>query len=160
LCKGMLSMVSKAARRSNSTSNEMEPRSDATCKSFIETDEKRRETHKKASSHLTVDCRPHKQNLTYVRARSSLAVYSLEVHSGTVELNRSPEHEHSCGRPLGIRVGPNGTLFVADAYLGLFEVNPVTGDVKSLLSTGRMIGGRRLGFVNDLDITQDEGVLH
>ncbi|KAA0717554.1 Adipocyte plasma membrane-associated protein [Triplophysa tibetana] len=74
-------------------------------------------------------------------------------------LGKSPcgshEHEHTCGRPLGIRLGPNGTLFVADAYLGLFEVNPVTGDVKSLLSTGRMIGGRRLGFVNDLDITQD-----
>uniref|UniRef100_A0A673HAX9 Adipocyte plasma membrane-associated protein n=1 Tax=Sinocyclocheilus rhinocerous TaxID=307959 RepID=A0A673HAX9_9TELE len=52
----------------------------------------------------------------------------------------SREHEHTCGRPLGIRVGPNGTLFVA---------------VKSLVSTGKMIGGRRLGFVNDLDVTQD-----
>lgn len=67
----------------------------------------------------------------------------------------SREYEHTCGRPLGIRVGPNGTLFVADAYLGLFEVNPVTGEVKSLLSTGKMVGGRRLGFVNDLDVTQD-----
>lgn len=42
----------------------------------------------------------------------------------------SPEQEHVCGRPLGIKVGPNGTLFVADAYLGLFEVNPVTGKIK------------------------------
>uniref|UniRef100_A0A8C2E473 Adipocyte plasma membrane-associated protein n=2 Tax=Cyprinus carpio TaxID=7962 RepID=A0A8C2E473_CYPCA len=67
----------------------------------------------------------------------------------------SREHEHTCGRPLGIRVGPNGTLLVADAYLGLFEVNPVTGEVKSLVSTGKMIAGRRLGFVNDLDVTQD-----
>lgn len=67
----------------------------------------------------------------------------------------SREYEHTCGRPLGIRVGPNGTLFVADAYLGLFEVNPVTGEVQSLLSTGKMVGGRRLGFVNDLDVTQD-----
>uniref|UniRef100_A0A8C1ZH61 Adipocyte plasma membrane-associated protein n=1 Tax=Cyprinus carpio TaxID=7962 RepID=A0A8C1ZH61_CYPCA len=67
----------------------------------------------------------------------------------------SREYEHTCGRPLGIRVGPNGTLFVADAYLGLFEVNPVTGEVKSLVSTGKMIAGRRLGFVNDLDVTQD-----
>lgn len=25
-------------------------------------------------------------------------------------------------------MGPNGTLFVADAYLGVFEVNPVTGE--------------------------------
>ncbi|XDV50828.1 hypothetical protein PO909_019834 [Leuciscus waleckii] len=67
----------------------------------------------------------------------------------------SREQEHTCGRPLGIRVGPNGTLFVTDAYLGLFEVNPVTGEVQSLVSTGKMIGGRRLGFVNDLDVTQD-----
>ncbi|XP_059422745.1 adipocyte plasma membrane-associated protein [Carassius carassius] len=67
----------------------------------------------------------------------------------------SREYEHTCGRPLGIRLGPNGTLFVADAYLGLFEVNPVTGEVKSLVSTEKMIGGRRLGFVNDLDVTQD-----
>ena len=40
----------------------------------------------------------------------------------------SREEESSCGRPLGIRVGPNGTLFVADAYLGVFEVNPTTGE--------------------------------
>lgn len=40
----------------------------------------------------------------------------------------STEEEPSCGRPLGIRVGPNGTLFVADAYLGVFEVNPTTGE--------------------------------
>ncbi|XP_060781521.1 adipocyte plasma membrane-associated protein [Neoarius graeffei] len=67
----------------------------------------------------------------------------------------SPEHEHVCGRPLGIRVGPNGTLFVADAYLGLFEVNPVTGETTLLVSTKKLIGGRRLSFVNDLDVTQD-----
>lgn len=29
---------------------------------------------------------------------------------------------------MGIRLGPNGTLFVADAYLGVFEVNPTTGE--------------------------------
>ncbi|XP_053476711.1 adipocyte plasma membrane-associated protein [Ictalurus furcatus] len=67
----------------------------------------------------------------------------------------SPEQEHVCGRPLGIRVGPNGTLFVADAYLGLFEVNPVTGETTLLVSTKMMVGGRRLSFVNDLDVTQD-----
>ncbi|KTF93320.1 hypothetical protein cypCar_00004143 [Cyprinus carpio] len=32
---------------------------------------------------------------------------------------------------------------------------PPCGEVKSLVSTGKMIGGRRLGFVNDLDVTQD-----
>lgn len=41
----------------------------------------------------------------------------------------SREEEASCGRPLGIRIGTNGTLFVADAYLGVFEVNPTTGEI-------------------------------
>ncbi|TSK42121.1 Adipocyte plasma membrane-associated protein [Bagarius yarrelli] len=67
----------------------------------------------------------------------------------------SPEKEHICGRPLGIKVGPNGTLFVADAYLGLFEVNPVTGEKTHLVTTNKLIAGRRLSFVNDLDVTQD-----
>lgn len=39
----------------------------------------------------------------------------------------SREDEPTCGRPLGIRVGPNNTLFVADAYYGLYEVHPDTG---------------------------------
>ncbi|KAL4641129.1 adipocyte plasma membrane-associated protein [Arapaima gigas] len=67
----------------------------------------------------------------------------------------SREEEPTCGRPLGIRVGPNGTLFVADAYLGLFEVNPVTGEVDTLVSTRQVVEGRKLSFVNDLDVTQD-----
>ncbi|KAF6284094.1 adipocyte plasma membrane associated protein [Rhinolophus ferrumequinum] len=37
---------------------------------------------------------------------------------------KTQDDEPACGRPLGIRAGPNGTLFVADAYKGLFEVNP------------------------------------
>ncbi|XP_028845106.1 adipocyte plasma membrane-associated protein [Denticeps clupeoides] len=67
----------------------------------------------------------------------------------------STEYEPTCGRPLGIRVGPNGTLFVVDAYLGLFEVNPVTGHITTLVSTSQNVGGRQLSFVNDLDVTQD-----
>uniref|UniRef100_A0A8C7YMN4 Adipocyte plasma membrane-associated protein n=1 Tax=Oryzias sinensis TaxID=183150 RepID=A0A8C7YMN4_9TELE len=46
----------------------------------------------------------------------------------------SKEDEPVCGRPLGIKVGPNGTLFVADAYLGLFEVNPSTGEKTRLVA--------------------------
>ncbi|XP_023677325.1 adipocyte plasma membrane-associated protein [Paramormyrops kingsleyae] len=67
----------------------------------------------------------------------------------------SRDDEPTCGRPLGIRVGPNGTLFVADAYLGLFEINLVTGEVDTLVSTRQVVEGRRLSFVNDLDVTQD-----
>nr|XP_040035026.1 adipocyte plasma membrane-associated protein isoform X3 [Gasterosteus aculeatus aculeatus]XP_040035028.1 adipocyte plasma membrane-associated protein isoform X3 [Gasterosteus aculeatus aculeatus] len=67
----------------------------------------------------------------------------------------SREEESSCGRPLGIRVGPNGTLFVADAYLGLFQVNPTTGEATQLVSGGQVVAGRKLSFINDVAVTQD-----
>ncbi|XP_067389035.1 adipocyte plasma membrane-associated protein [Emydura macquarii macquarii] len=65
------------------------------------------------------------------------------------------EDEPTCGRPLGIRVGPNNTLFVADAYYGIYEIDPVTGDVKMLLSTKTPLEGQKMSFVNDLTLTQD-----
>ncbi|XP_038607055.1 adipocyte plasma membrane-associated protein [Tachyglossus aculeatus] len=68
---------------------------------------------------------------------------------------KTREDEPTCGRPLGIRVGPNGTLFVADAYQGIFEVDPNTGDVRQLLSSQTPIEGKKMSFVNDLAITRD-----
>lgn len=67
----------------------------------------------------------------------------------------SREDEHTCGRPLGIRVGPNGTLFVADAYLGLFRVDPNTGEAVRLVEGGQVVAGRPIAFINDLDVTRD-----
>uniref|UniRef100_A0A3Q2Z7L1 Adipocyte plasma membrane-associated protein n=1 Tax=Hippocampus comes TaxID=109280 RepID=A0A3Q2Z7L1_HIPCM len=67
----------------------------------------------------------------------------------------SPEDEVTCGRPLGIRTGPNGTLFVADAYLGIFQVNPSTGESVRLVLGGQEVGGKKLLFINDLAVTQD-----
>ncbi|NXH87714.1 APMAP protein, partial [Edolisoma coerulescens] len=63
--------------------------------------------------------------------------------------------EPTCGRPLGMRVGPNNTLFVADAYYGLYEVDPATGETKTLVSTKTLIEGQKLSFVNDLTVTGD-----
>ncbi|XP_030166095.1 adipocyte plasma membrane-associated protein isoform X1 [Lynx canadensis] len=68
---------------------------------------------------------------------------------------KTRDDEPACGRPLGIRAGPNGTLFVADAYKGLFEVNPWKREVKLLLSSETPIEGRKMSFVNDLTVTQD-----
>ncbi|KAE8601290.1 hypothetical protein XENTR_v10013617 [Xenopus tropicalis] len=65
------------------------------------------------------------------------------------------EHEHTCGRPLGLRVGPNGTLYVSDAYQGIFEVNPVTGAVAMLVSSKVPVEGKIMSFVNDLTVTSD-----
>ncbi|KAK2824730.1 hypothetical protein Q5P01_021905 [Channa striata] len=67
----------------------------------------------------------------------------------------SRDEEPTCGRPLGIRVGPNGTLFVADAYLGLFEVIPTTGEATRLVAGGQVVAGRKLSFINDVAVTQD-----
>lgn len=68
---------------------------------------------------------------------------------------KTRDDEPTCGRPLGIRVGPNGTLFVVDAYKGLFEVNPQKRSVKLLLSSENPIEGKKMSFVNDLTITRD-----
>uniref|UniRef100_A0ABI7VY36 Adipocyte plasma membrane-associated protein n=1 Tax=Felis catus TaxID=9685 RepID=A0ABI7VY36_FELCA len=70
-------------------------------------------------------------------------------------IGETRDDEPACGRPLGIRAGPNGTLFVADAYKGLFEVNPWKREVKLLLSSETPIEGRKMSFVNDLTVTQD-----
>ncbi|XP_053523193.1 adipocyte plasma membrane-associated protein isoform X2 [Artibeus jamaicensis] len=70
-------------------------------------------------------------------------------------IGETRDDEPACGRPLGIRAGPNGTLFVADAYKGLFEVNPWKREVKLLLSSDTPIEGRKMSFVNDLTITQN-----
>ncbi|XP_069810329.1 adipocyte plasma membrane-associated protein [Dendropsophus ebraccatus] len=65
------------------------------------------------------------------------------------------DNEPNCGRPLGLRVGPNGTLFVADAYQGIFEVNPVTGAAQQLVSSQIPVQGKKMSFVNDLAVTSD-----
>nr|XP_056708639.1 adipocyte plasma membrane-associated protein [Euleptes europaea] len=63
--------------------------------------------------------------------------------------------ELTCGRPLGIRVGPKKTLFVADAYYGIFEIFPSSGEVQRLVSSKVPIEGKNLSFVNDLVLTRD-----
>uniref|UniRef100_A0A8C6SSE8 Adipocyte plasma membrane-associated protein n=1 Tax=Neogobius melanostomus TaxID=47308 RepID=A0A8C6SSE8_9GOBI len=80
------------------------------------------------------------------------------IHT-VARLGRQPcgsrEDEPTCGRPLGIRVGPNGTLFVADAYLGIFRVDPNTGEAVRLVEGGLVVAGRPIKFINDLDVTRD-----
>ncbi|KAF2985502.1 hypothetical protein EK904_008999 [Melospiza melodia maxima] len=66
--------------------------------------------------------------------------------------------EPMCGRPLGMRVGPNHTLFVADAYYGLYEVDPDTGETKMLVSTKTPIEGQK--FLLEYDtVTKEVKVL-
>lgn len=87
----------------------------------------------------------------------------VKLENGEVEtvarfgsgLCKTRDDEPACGRPLGIRAGPNGTLFVVDAYKGLFEVNPWKREVKLLLSSETPIEGRKMSFLNDLTVTRD-----
>nr|XP_028580846.1 adipocyte plasma membrane-associated protein [Podarcis muralis] len=87
-----------------------------------------------------------------------LKIENGEIHT-LARLGHGPcgtrEDETTCGRPLGIRVGPENTLFVADAYYGLFEINPVSGEVKPLVSSKIPIEGKNMSFVNDLTLTRD-----
>lgn len=44
----------------------------------------------------------------------------------------STDYEPQCGRPHGVRLDRHGQLIVADSYLGLYSVDPKTGE-KTLL---------------------------
>uniref|UniRef100_A0A8C4QE83 Adipocyte plasma membrane-associated protein n=1 Tax=Eptatretus burgeri TaxID=7764 RepID=A0A8C4QE83_EPTBU len=63
-----------------------------------------------------------------------------------------PEHEPNCGRPLGLCASALGKLFVVDAYLGVFEVDPNTGETAVLVPATLMVEGQKFGFLNDLTI--------
>lgn len=57
----------------------------------------------------------------------------------------------TAGRPLGMKFGKNGNLYVADAVRGLLELTP-KGGLKVLSSSAE---GQAFGFTNDLDIAKD-----
>ncbi|XP_078227649.1 adipocyte plasma membrane-associated protein isoform X2 [Callithrix jacchus] len=92
---------------------------------------------------------------TKLRQAERLFENQLIGPESIAHIGETRDDEPVCGRPLGIRAGPNGTLFVADAYKGLFEVNPWTREVKLLLSSETPIEGKKMSFVNDLTVTQD-----
>ncbi len=55
------------------------------------------------------------------------------------------------GRPLGVRFGPNGTLYVADGVKGLLAIDP-TGGIRTLATAA---GGVPFRFTDDLDVAAD-----
>ena len=67
----------------------------------------------------------------------------------------SVDHEHICGRPLGLRFDKYGNLYIADAYFGLVVMGP-EGGVARALST--QADGVPFRFVNDLDMDENGNV--
>lgn len=65
------------------------------------------------------------------------------------------EHEHTCGRPLGMRLNPQGFLIVVDAYFGLYQINVATRDVTLLWPASAPINGRPSVFLNDIAVAND-----
>ena len=59
---------------------------------------------------------------------------------------------HTNGRPLGLEFGPDGVLYVADAYRGLLAISP-NGDV-TLLSD-KTETGSPINYADDVDIAAD-----
>lgn len=87
----------------------------------------------------------------------------IDIHEGKikklVQFGAPPcggfENENTCGRPLGMRMGKDGFLYVVDAYLGLFKVNVATGDYTTLFSSKTPVNGHLAKTINDLDIADD-----
>ncbi|XP_035282425.1 adipocyte plasma membrane-associated protein [Anguilla anguilla] len=69
------------------------------------------------------------------------------------ECGTSTDYEPVCGRPHGLRLDSEGQLIVADSYLGLFRVNPQSGEKTLLLSSKEGADGIPFGFLNGLEIS-------
>ncbi|XP_059150785.1 adipocyte plasma membrane-associated protein-like [Physella acuta] len=60
--------------------------------------------------------------------------------------------EPQCGRPKGLKMDAAGRLIVADSYMGILQLDVVTGQVQVLVDS---FNGSRFRFLNGLDIGPD-----
>ncbi|KAM9292464.1 adipocyte plasma membrane-associated protein-like [Morus bassanus] len=74
--------------------------------------------------------------------------------SFTVDDEGTPDYEPVCGRPHGVRMDQDGNLIVVDSYLGLYKVNPRTGEKTLLLSSEKGVDGLPFKFLNGLEISK------
>lgn len=66
----------------------------------------------------------------------------------------SGEEYADCGRPLGIRCA-NGSLYVADANLGLYRVSIGNGDVTRLIRANEKVDGLPTHNLNAVELLPD-----
>jgi len=81
---------------------------------------------------------------------SSGTILRIEANGGQVS-----EFAHTGGRPLGLESLPDGSLIVANGYIGIQRVSP-SGEVTDLLSE---IDGEPLAYPDDLAVSSD-GVIY
>jgi len=87
----------------------------------------------------------------------------IQIKNGTIireiRLGKEPcgtfDLEPTCGRPLGLRWSSKKSLIVADSYLGLYDVDLVSGKFHQLVAGGQMVDGRPLTFLNDVEVLQN-----
>ena len=63
--------------------------------------------------------------------------------------------EKNCGRPLGMNFGPDGFLYVSDAYSGIYKVNINTGSKTLLVSSDEPIENKLSKLPNAVDVAAD-----
>lgn len=111
--------------------------------------------------HLTT--RPHTRRLARRLTRAAQIFVATPDGSGGYSVPDEPLAWSSPGRTLGVKWGPDGSLYMANAPLGLLQL-VAPGDVeaqKLLLATGRVSDdsplkpGHPIEFANSLDIGAD-----
>ncbi|XP_028306428.1 adipocyte plasma membrane-associated protein isoform X2 [Gouania willdenowi] len=76
------------------------------------------------------------------------------------ECGSRSDYEPVCGRPHGVRLDRNGQLIVCDSYLGLYSVDPKTGEKTLLLPNSQGADGVPFAFLNGLEISSQTGIIY
>ncbi|XP_013399873.1 adipocyte plasma membrane-associated protein [Lingula anatina] len=68
-------------------------------------------------------------------------------------------YEPMCGRPKGMKIGPDGHLYFVDAYQGLMRLNLPSQEMETLVPSENGSEGLPFRFLNGLDVSKD-GVVY
>ncbi|KAM6895680.1 adipocyte plasma membrane-associated protein [Xenentodon cancila] len=87
---------------------------------------------------------------------------ALITHMGQdlPQCGSSTDYEPVCGRPHGVRMDRRGQLIVADSYLGLYSVDPRTGEKTLLVASSEGADGVPFAFLNGLEISSQTGMIY
>ncbi|KAI4904623.1 hypothetical protein NFI96_014605 [Prochilodus magdalenae] len=89
------------------------------------------------------------------RITNETLTFVTQMGQNLPECGTSTDYEPVCGRPHGLRLDRHGQLIVADSYLGLFKVDPWTGEKTLLYSSKEGADGIPFGFLNGLEISKN-----